>query len=54
MLTVNSKKVIVDHTEIELDVPVELINSITYVPLRFISHKRYSTPFQVFLYQSFY
>ncbi|RXZ79544.1 copper amine oxidase N-terminal domain-containing protein [Paenibacillaceae bacterium] len=37
LLTVNSKKVTVNHTEIELDVPVELINNSTYVPLRFVS-----------------
>ncbi|OBZ11282.1 stalk domain-containing protein [Bacillus sp. FJAT-26390] len=37
LLTVNSKKVLVNQSEIELDVPAVLIQNTTYVPLRFVS-----------------
>lgn len=37
LLTINSKKVLVNQAETELDVPAQLINNTTYVPLRFVS-----------------
>ncbi|MFX3635925.1 MAG: copper amine oxidase N-terminal domain-containing protein [Candidatus Pristimantibacillus sp.] len=37
VLTVNSKKVLVNQSEMELDVPTQLIQNTTFVPLRFIS-----------------
>ncbi|WP_338552358.1 copper amine oxidase N-terminal domain-containing protein [Paenibacillus sp. KS-LC4] len=37
LLTINSKKVLVHQAETELDVPAQLINNTTYVPLRFVS-----------------
>jgi len=37
LLTINSKKILVNHEEVYLDVPAELNDNTTYVPARFIS-----------------
>jgi hypothetical protein len=37
LLAVNSKRVLVNQSKIDLDVPAELIKGTTYVPLRFVS-----------------